>query len=242
MVDTALLVSIRHGSKKEFLVKSGGELHTDKGVINLETLKELEYGDTILTHMGYEFRVLKPRNPDFFHHLTRTGTPMMPQDIGVILAHTGLNKDDVVLDAGTGSGITAIFLGAIAKKVITYEINPEFAQNAVKNIEQAGLKNVDVVVGNVLDISTEDRFDVVTLDLFEARKAVEVLSELVIPGGFIVSYSPFYEQALDVRKSLKNLSYVKTFEIIEREIEVSKRGTRPSTRVGHTGFITTARL
>jgi len=167
---------------------------------------------------------------------------MMPQDIGVILAHTGLNKDDVVLDAGTGSGITAIFLGAIAKKVITYEINPEFAQNAVKNIEQAGLKNVDVVVGNVLDISTEDRFDVVTLDLFEARKAVEVLSELVIPGGFIVSYSPFYEQALEVRKSLKNLSYVKTFEIIEREIEVSKRGTRPSTRVGHTGFISIGRL
>ena len=104
------------------------------------------------------------------------------------------------------------------------------------------MKNVDVVVGNVLDISTEDRFDVVTLDLFEARKAVEVLSELVIPGGFIVSYSPFYEQALDVRKSLKNLSYVKTFEIIEREIEVSKRGTRPSTRVGHTGLISIARL
>jgi len=242
MVDTALLVSIRHGSKKEFLVKSEGELHTDKGVINLETLKELEYGDTISTHMGYEFRVLKPRNPDFFHHFIRTGAPMMPQDIGVIFAHTGLNKDDVVLDAGTGSGITAIFLGAVAKKVITYEINPEFAQNAVKNIEQTGLKNIDVVVGNVLDISTESKFNVITLDLFEARKAIEVLSTLVIPGGFIVSYSPFYEQVLDVRKSLKSLSCVKTIEIIQREIEVSKRGTRPSTRVGHTGFISIARL
>jgi len=74
MVDTALLVSIRHGSKKEFLVKSGGELHTDKGVINLETLKELEYGDTILTHMGYEFRVLNQGIRIFFiilHELAR---------------------------------------------------------------------------------------------------------------------------------------------------------------------------
>ncbi len=73
MIDTALLVSVKHGSRKEFLVKSEGELHTDKGIINLETLKELEYGDIILTHMGYEFRVLKPRNPDFFHHFKRTG-------------------------------------------------------------------------------------------------------------------------------------------------------------------------
>jgi tRNA (adenine57-N1/adenine58-N1)-methyltransferase len=242
MIDTALLVSVKHGSRKELLVKSEGELHTDKGIINLETLKELEYGDIILTHIGYEFRILKPRNPDFFHHFKRTGTPMMPQDIGVILAHTGLNKDDVVLDAGTGSGITAIFLGAISKKVITYEINPEFAQKAAKNIEQAGLKNVEVVIGNVLDISTKDRFDVVTLDLLEARKAVEALSELVVPGGFIVSYSPFFEQVLNVRKSLHKLYDIKTLEIIEREIEVSNRGARPSTRVGHTGFITIARL
>jgi tRNA (adenine57-N1/adenine58-N1)-methyltransferase len=242
MINTALLVSVKHGSRKEFLVKSEGELHTDKGIINLDTLKELEYGDIILTHMGYEFRVLKPRNPDFFHHFKRTGAPMMPHDIGAILAHTGLNKDDVVLDAGTGSGITAIFLGAIAKKVITYEINPEFAKKAAKNIERAGLKNVEVVVGNVLDISIEGRFDVVTLDLLEARKAAEVLSELVVPGGFIVSYSPFFEQALNVRKSLQNLSDIKTLEVIEREIEVSNRGTRPSTRVGHTGFITIARL
>jgi tRNA (adenine57-N1/adenine58-N1)-methyltransferase len=242
MIDTALLVSVRHGSRKEFLVKSEGELHTDKGIINLETLKELDYGDIILTHMGYEFRVLKPRNPDFFRYLKRTGAPMMPQDIGVILAHTGLSKDDVVLDAGTGSGITAIFLGAISKKVITYEINPEFAKNAAKNIERAGLKNIEVIVDNVLNISTKDRFDVITLDLLEARKAVEVLSDLVTPGGFIVSYSPFFEQALDVRKSLQNLSNIKTLEVIEREIEVSKRGTRPLTRVGHTGFITIARL
>jgi tRNA (adenine57-N1/adenine58-N1)-methyltransferase len=34
---------------------------------------------------------------------------------------------------------------------------------------------------------------------------------------------------------------VTTIITSEQELEVSKRGTRPSTRVGHTGFVTIAR-
>lgn len=240
MVERALLISVKN-DKKQFLVRSEGELHTDSGVIQLGTLKALEYGSTVTSHLGKEFKVLQPRSPDYFHHLKRTGAPMMPKDIGIVVAHTGLNKNDSVLDAGTGSGITAIFLGHIAKHVLSYEINRDFARRAAKNVKCAGLSNVDVVEGDVLDITAEAEFDVVTLDLHEIGKAIRAVEPCVVPGGFIAAFSPFYEQALEARNALSAFTQVTTFEGMEREMQFGKRGTRPATRVGHTGFVTIAR-
>ncbi len=240
MVHNALLVSVTK-REREYLVKSQGELHTSDGIINLDTLQTLEYGSTTLTHLGAAFRVLKPRAPDYFHHLKRSGAPMMPKDIGALIAHTGLTSDDVVLDAGTGSGITAIFLGNIVREVITYEINSEFAKRAKENVERAGLTNVQVVEGDVLQMTSEKAFDVITLDLHDINEAIHVVREFLVPGGVIATFSPFYEQAFEARRSLKGFSQVITFEASEREIQFGKRGTRPVTRVGHTGFITVAR-
>ncbi len=240
MVHKALLVSTTKKGR-EYLVESEGELHTDDGVINLDTLKTLEYGSTIATHLGAAFWVIKPRAPDYFHHLKRSGAPMMPKDIGALIAHVGLTSDDIVLDAGTGSGITAIFLGYIVKEVITYEVNSEFANRAKENIKRAGLSNVQVIEGDVLEMTSDNAFDIITLDLYEVSKAIHVVRELLAPGGVIATFSPFYEQAFEARRSLRGLSHISTFETLEREIQFGKRGTRPATRVGHTGFITVAR-
>lgn len=241
MVENALLISIAN-NKKQFLVRSEGELHTDVGIINLGALKALEFGSTVSTHLGYEFKVLEPRAPDYFTHLKRTGAPMMPKDIGIIVAYTGLNKDDVVLDAGTGSGITAIFLGNIAKHVVSYEINPDFAKRAAENVKRAGLTNVDIVEGDILEITSGIEFDIVTLDLYDISNAIRVVTGCLAPGGFIASFSPFYEQVFEARNALTSFTQIKTFEGIEREIQFGKRGTRPATRVGHTGFVTIARV
>jgi len=240
MVQNALLVSVAH-AERQFLVKSQGELHTDAGVINLEILKALDYGNTITSHLGTEFKVLRPRGPDYFHHLKRTGAPMMPKDIGIIVAHTGLNNRDIVLDAGAGSGIMAIFLGSVAEHVTSYEINGDFARRAALNVRDAGLTNVDIVEGDVLEMTSESEFDVITLDLREMSKAIGVVKEYLAPGGFITTFSPFYEQAFEARKALALFTQIKTFEVIEREMQFGKRGTRPATRVGHTGFVTIAR-
>lgn len=240
MVHKALLVSVTKKGR-EYLVKSEGELHTEDGVVDLATLKTLEYGSIVSTHLGAAFRVMKPRAPDYFRHLKRSGAPMMPKDIGALIAQTGLTSDDVVLDAGTGSGITAIFLGSIAREVVTYEINGEFAKRAKENVKQAGLTNVQVIEGDVLEMTSKKAFDVITLDLYEIGKAINVVRQFLVPGGFIATFSPFYEQAFEARRSLNGLSQITTFETSEREIQFGKRGTRPVTRVGHTGFITVAR-
>ena len=42
---------------------------------------------------------------------------MLPKDIGLVIAYTGMNRHDEVLDAGTGSGIAAIYFVGIAAHV-----------------------------------------------------------------------------------------------------------------------------
>lgn len=171
---------------------------------------------------------------------------MMPKDIGPIIAYTGLNKHDTVLDAGTGSGVLAMYLGSIAKRVLSYEVREDFAQLARQNILSAGLDNVEVRCGNVVDeiVTLDERFDLVTLDTQDSKNVIPHVRKVLNPGGFLVTYSPFFEQTKDIREAIDAADFydVRTMEFSEREISFSERGTRPATaRVGHTGFITIAR-
>lgn len=246
-MDTPVILKTFHmGKMKEYFVMPGEELHTDLGVIKLDELGTKTFGDTISSHLGVEFIIQKPRAPDFFTHAKRSGAPMMPKDIGVIISNTGLCSTDCVLDAGTGSGILAIYLGGIAKKVVSYEIREEFLELARQNIVQAGLSNIELRHGDIVEEiqKIDERFDVITLDTIAASQVIPFVPQVIYPGGFLAVYSPFFEQAKEVRDAIEktNFTEVRTVENIEREISFTDRGTRPSTaRVGHTGFITIAR-
>ncbi|NLC90919.1 MAG: protein-L-isoaspartate carboxylmethyltransferase, partial [Methanocorpusculum parvum] len=63
-------------------------------------------------------------------------------------------------------------------------------------------------------------------------------------GGYFATYTPFLEQTfcvMDTARELFGEESVLTFECMERELTRSKRGTRPSTRVSHTGYLTVCR-
>ncbi len=232
---------------REYFAAAGNEkpMHTDLGIVDLKAVTGKEWGDYVASHLGKEFTIIKPRAPDLFRHMKRTGAPVMPKDIGTIIAYTGLCPTDVVLDAGTGSGVLAAYMGIIAKKVVTCEANEQFAANARKNMERAGLHNVEVRHADILEEmeKIEGPFDVITLDLQDAALAIPGAKKLLRMGGFVATYSPFFEQASAVRAAVETEGFqdVITITVTEHEMEYSKRGTRPSTRVGHTGFITIAR-
>lgn len=243
-----VLLKTSHRDKvREFIVKvSEEQLHTDFGIIELSSLLDKQPGDKVFSHKGQEFIIQRPKMPDFFSHAKRTGAPMMPKDIGMIIAYTGLCKNDVVLDAGTGSGILTMYLGSIAKRVVTYEVREDFVQVARQNVENAGLDNVELrcgdIVGEILNIG--EKFDVVTLDTQNTKDVIPNVKRVLHPGGFLATYSPFFEQTKEIRDALDAAGFyeVITMECTEREISFSSRGTRPSTtKVGHTGFITIAR-
>lgn len=229
------------GAGREFFVKAGpGTLGTDKGQLDLAQIVGKSAGDIITTHSGAEFTIRIPRPTDFFTYGKRSGAPMLPKDIGLVIAYTGMNHNDDVLDAGTGSGIAAIYFGGVAKSVKTYEVRPEFSALALKNINDAKLANVEAVAKDFLE--SEGLFDVVHLDLQIQPEHVVHAYNLLKAGGYLACYTPFLEQmAIVVDAATDRFSEVHTHELIEREMTRSKRGTRPSTSVCHSGYVTIAR-
>jgi tRNA (adenine57-N1/adenine58-N1)-methyltransferase len=229
------------GEDREYFVKAEeGQFSTDRGMIDRGALVGMNPGDEIRTHLDVPFTVLRPRPTDFFVHAKRSGAPMLPKDIGIVIAYTGMNREDVVLDAGTGSGVAAIYFGNIAREVKTYEVRPEFARLAERNIRNARLENVEVIAADILEAT--GIFDVVHLDLMITPAHVEHAFSLLRPGGYLACYTPFLEHtfvALDAATPL--FRDVHCYECMERELTRSARGTRPSTRVAHSGYVTIAR-
>jgi tRNA (adenine57-N1/adenine58-N1)-methyltransferase catalytic subunit len=231
---------------REYLVKPGAEKGTDLGV--LEVPEGVEPGATLETHLGNEFRVRRLRGPDLFHHFERTGAPMVPRDIGLVIGETGISTGDRVLDTGTGTGVLAALMARAGASVVTYERDPDFADVARKNMVLGGVEDrVDVRTGDLTEQVGElepGSFDVLTLDTGDAPTVVEHAPELLIDGGFLAVYSPFVESTRQVVEAASEagLSNVRTRETIQREMQFDDRGSRPSTApVGHTGYLTLAR-
>lgn len=237
---TVLLV---HGDR-EYLRKPGEELQTDLGVLTVP--EDVEPGDVLETHLGEPFTVRRLRGTDLFNHLDRTGAPMLPRDVGLIVGHTGIESADRVLDAGTGTGVLAAYLGRIGATVTTFERDPDFADNARANMDLAGVaEHVDVRTGDVTEHVDElGGFDVLTLDTEDAPAVVTHAPDLLVPGGYVAVYSPFVENTRAAVEAAQEagLSSVKTFETIQRTMDFDERGSRPSTAgVGHTAYLTFAR-
>jgi tRNA (adenine57-N1/adenine58-N1)-methyltransferase len=235
------------GEGREYLREPGDRLETDLGVLDVP--EDVAAGDVLETHLGSEFTVRELRGPDLFHHFERTGAPMLPRDIGLVMGHTGVAAGDLVLDVGTGTGVLAACLGRAGASVVTYERDPEFADVARENMVLAGVAesdggSVEVRTGDALDdLAALSKFDLVTLDTADAPAVVEHAADLLVSGGFLAVYSPFVESARAVVETAREVGLdCETYETIQREMEFDDRGTRPSTAgVGHTGYLVIAR-
>ncbi|WP_423751643.1 methyltransferase domain-containing protein [Salinirarus marinus] len=229
---------------REYLRAPGEELQTDLGVLTVP--EDVEPGQTLETHLGEEFVVREPRGPDLFNHFERTGAPMMPRDVGLVVGHTGAASGDRILDAGTGTGVLAAYLGRIGADVTTYERDPDFAGVARENMRLAGVDDaVDVRTGDVTDdLDDLSGFDLLTLDTEDAPGVVAHAADLLVSGGFVAVYSPFVENSRATVEAAReaDLSAIDTYETIQRRMDFGERGSRPSTAgVGHTGYLTFAR-
>ncbi|PSP74517.1 SAM-dependent methyltransferase [Halobacteriales archaeon QS_3_64_16] len=81
---------------------------------------------------------------------------MLPRDIGLVIGHTGVGAGDRVLDAGTGTGVLAAYLGRLGAEVLTYEQDSEAAAIARENMALAEVEDtVDVRENNVLEATEE---------------------------------------------------------------------------------------
>jgi tRNA (adenine57-N1/adenine58-N1)-methyltransferase len=83
------------------------------------------------------------------------------------------------------------------------------------------------------------------LDLPEPWRVVEHAEAALAPGGILCAYLPSINQTAELRRTLDQSSFglAETSEVLRRTWHIEGRSVRPDLRmVGHTGFITTARL
>ena len=182
--------------------------------------------------------------PTLYKRLKRGPQVILPKDIGIILSHSGINKESICVDAGTGSGWLAISLAQIAKKVYTYEIREEFAKIAEKNAISLNLDNMVIKNKDITKKLDEKDVDIVTLDMPGSEKALRNVKKSLNDGGMVVSYIPHMEQVVRYIKKLNSLEFTDIYvvESILRDYLVRDEGMRPTTKgIWHTAYLIFAR-
>ncbi|MBE9546513.1 MAG: protein-L-isoaspartate(D-aspartate) O-methyltransferase [Proteobacteria bacterium] len=75
-------------------------------------------------------------------------TISQPYIVAYMTEILNLDKENRVLEIGTGSGYQAAILSCIAKEAYTIEIIPELAKSASLRLKKLGYKNVEVTCGD----------------------------------------------------------------------------------------------
>ncbi len=178
--------------------------------------------------------------PPAYRRLKRGPQIMLPKDIGMVIAYTGITKQSKCFDAGTGSGWLAVSLARVAKEVTSYEMRDEFMKLAQKNAVSERLSNLKIKKGDPIKRISEKNVDLVTLDMPDSDKAVPNAFKALKKGGHIFGYLPHIEQMKKFIRAMNRMKFVdiNTYEIIARDIITRKEGTRPSTKgVWHTAYL-----
>ncbi len=234
--------------KRSYITAAGNdEFHCQYGKIDLKKLVNKSYGTRIKTHLGEEFVALKPNIIDLLRKARRGPQVVLAKDAAQILAVTGIGKDSIVIDAGTGSGFLAIFLANFVKKVFTYESRKEFFEISRQNIKFAGAKNIEIKNRDAAKGFLQKGVDLVTLDMEEPEKAIKNAHKSLRPGGWLAVYSPTIEHASSACAQIRKLEFTepKVLETTQREwrMNVFDNKTRSRPRSGgiFTGFLVFAR-
>ena len=75
-------------------------------------------------------------------------TISQPWVVAAICQALDLDRDEVVLEVGTGSGYSAAVLSELAQRVISIERVPELGEKARERLAELGIAGVEVIVGD----------------------------------------------------------------------------------------------
>lgn len=229
---------------RKFIVKDESkDLHTNFGMILAADLKKAKTGDIIKSNKGSEFMVSESSFIDMYRKIKRNAQIIPEKDIGLIITETGMNKDSIVLETGSGSGGLGCFIAKVCKKLYSYELREDFFKIVKGNIEYLGITNMIIKNKDSKLGFDEKDIDILILDIPDPWELITQARDALKVGGFLVSYSPSVPQVMDfVDKLGEEFTYIKTSEILEREWEINKRRVRPKSQsIGHSGFLSFAR-
>jgi len=124
-------------------------------------------------------------------------------------------RGDNVLEVGTGSGYMAALLSTQAQRVLSFEIVPELAATAQRNLEMAGVDHVEIMAGDGLPGNPERApYDAIMLSGGVPQVPVDLLHQLKTGGRLVavVGVYPLMRAQLYRRDENNTFSCATLFE------------------------------
>lgn len=236
----------------------GARFHTHAGIIEHDLVIGQVEGTSVRTGAGARYVALRPTLAELVLEMPRGAQVIYPKDLAAILMLADVYPGARVLEAGVGSGALSMALLRAGAQVVGYEIRPDFAARARKNVAAlagSGLTGSGLAGASPEAYRVEERdvyeginqsdLDRVILDLPEPWRVVGHAEGALRPGGILLAYLPSITQVSQLRDALSvgGFAMAETLEVLQRTWHVEGRSVRPDHRmVAHTGFLTHARL
>jgi protein-L-isoaspartate(D-aspartate) O-methyltransferase len=114
-------------------------------------------------------------------------TISQPWVVAAICQALRLNGDENLLEIGTGSGYSAAVLAKLARHVISIERVPELGETARSKLEELGIANVEVIVGDGSRGYPEGApYDAIAIHAATPEAPHSLISELATDGRLVV--------------------------------------------------------
>lgn len=241
--ELVLLVSPK-GKRYLRRLAAGQTLHTGDGVLSMEELTSVDYGQIARTHLGRPFKVQRPTLYEMVKGLKRQTQIIYPKDIGYLLLRLSVGPGRTIVEAGSGSGSLTMAMSWMAGptgRIHTYEAREEFLKLCRKNLDWAGLgDNVTLTLRDIVEGFDETDADALFLDVREPWLYLDQAAAAVVPGAPLGFLLPTTNQVSDLVAGLDKGPFeeIEVIELMLRRYKPVSDRLRPFDRmVAHTGYL-----
>jgi protein-L-isoaspartate(D-aspartate) O-methyltransferase len=141
-------------------------------------------------------------------------TISQPYVVAYMTEQLGIRPDHRVLEVGTGSGYQAAVLAQIAREVVTVERYRTLAETARRRLENLGMNNVTVVVGDGLaGVPQHAPYDRIMITAAAERVPQALVDEMAEGGVMVLPLGP-HRDAQRLVKLTKSASGLEREDLI----------------------------
>ena len=249
-------VQLTDAKRRHFtlILTPGEKFHTHKGEILHDQIIGMDEGSVIQSSLGADYLLFRHLMVDHVLSMPRGAAVIYPKDSAQILVEGDIFPGARVLEAGAGSGaLSMALLRAIGPEgeLISYEIREDHLEFAESNVDEyfgGRPQTWDPRLGDLTQVTVEDLggpVDRVILDMLEPWECLDVVKEVLIPGGVFMTYVATVPQLMKVMEGIRErqcFTEPRAWESLVREWKVEGLATRPEHRMNaHTAFLVLTR-
>jgi tRNA (adenine57-N1/adenine58-N1)-methyltransferase catalytic subunit len=232
------------------VLEPGKVFHTHRGALPHDDLIGQPDGSVVISAGGTAYLALRPLLSDYVLSMPRGAQVIYPKDAAQIVAMGDVFPGAKVLEAGAGSGaLTCSLLRAVGEQgeVFSYELRPDFAEIAHRNVEAffgSVPKGWTLRVGDVATCP-ETGFDRIILDLLTPWEILDMVDRALVPGGVFIGYvatTPQLSELVEALRERGGYTEPRAWESLVRDWHADGLAVRPDHRmIAHTAFLISAR-